>query len=848
MKKIFAILSFTALLLCGCTVSELNGGRLDSPVFTASFEEMPGTKTYVDSDLYMYWNADDRLSIFTTTYNQQYRFSGKTGDNGGDFEEVAGGFHSGNSISTNYAVYPYSSTTSLSKDEKISLTMPAVQQYAEGSFGLGANTMVAVTTGSSDYFLAFKNLCGFLVVKLYGEGSVKSVSIKGNNGEKLAGPATVTASHGSAPTLAFGDDATETITIDCGAGVTLGSDASHATEFWFCIPPVSFSKGFTITATNTEGWSMVKSTSTSRKVERNIKTGMSALPAVFDTKVGNVEFDDAIFKSYCLENFDLDGNGEISPSEALAVETISISTQDVKSLKGIEQFSNLTSLYCASPCYPNDAGTYDPTGTLVSLDISHNKKLTYLDCSGNPLNELDLSNNNELKEFIGYYCNFTAIDVTNNPKLTKIYLAGNKLTSIDVTKNLDLEWISVFKNKITSMDISNNPKIWLLFLGDPLKELILPSNTEALKTLNLSGTLLNNIDWSIFPNLEVLELGSNTNMTKYDLSKNLKLKSLMIWGDPQCMESFDISKNTNLEELDLGDNLIEKLDISKNTKLKRISIWNQGKSITDFSVSHLTDLTSLEVNYCGLSSLDISLNKKLGYLSCIGNNFSVLDISENSNMYYLDCTNNTSLKTIFVWDDFKATPYFAKDNSASYVTKSTCVKFNDNNFKSYCVNNFDSNNDGEISFDEAREVKSITVNADDIESLSGIEHFTSLEFLSANGSTAKDIPNGKISSIDISKNTQLKYLYLERNKLTGIDISKNELLEEFYATDNDLGSIDFSKNEKLKKISANGCSLSSIDVSRCQDLEELWLMFNLIEKIDVTKNLKLKILNDNLLR
>lgn len=284
MKKISAILSFTALLLCGCTVSELNDGRTDSPVFTASFEEMPGTKTYVDSDLYMYWNADDRLSIFTTTYNQQYRFSGKTGDNGGDFEEVAaGGFHSGNSISTNYAVYPYSSTTSLSKDEKISLTMPAVQDYAEGSFGLRASTMVAVTAGPSDYFLAFKNLCGFLVVKLYGEGSVKSVSIKGNNGEKLAGSATVTASHGSAPTLAFGDDATETITIDCGAGVALGSDASHATEFWFCIPPVSFSKGFTITVTDTKGCSMEKSTSTSREVERNIKTSMAALPAVFES-------------------------------------------------------------------------------------------------------------------------------------------------------------------------------------------------------------------------------------------------------------------------------------------------------------------------------------------------------------------------------------------------------------------------------------------------------------------------------------------------------------------------------------------------------------------------------------
>lgn len=287
MKKIYTILAVAAFMFCGCMETELPNDYQDgAKVFTASFEEPADTKTYVDENLKLLWNADDRLSIFTTTYNQQYKFTGSTGDNSGDFEEVtSGGFHSGNSISTNYAVYPYSSSTNLTDDEYISLTLPAVQSYAEGTFGLGANTMVAVTSSPSDTFLPFKNLCGYLVVKLYGEGTVKSISLKGNNGEKLAGPATVTATYGSAPMLKMDADATGTITVECGEGVKLGADADNATEFWFCIPPVTFSKGFTVTVTDTDDLEMEKSTTASKRVTRNVRTSMTPLEVMFEPAI-----------------------------------------------------------------------------------------------------------------------------------------------------------------------------------------------------------------------------------------------------------------------------------------------------------------------------------------------------------------------------------------------------------------------------------------------------------------------------------------------------------------------------------------------------------------------------------
>ena len=286
--RFFVAIASLLLLAAGCAMNDVDNGstptlrRGATPVFTSSFENAE-TRTYVDSDLYMYWTADDRLTIFTTTYNQQYRFDGQTGANGGSFSNVnTGQLVSGNPISTNYGVYPYNASTALTKEEKIELELPAVQQYAVNSFGMGANTMVAVTGGTDDFFLPFKNVCGYLVVKLYGDVTVKKVIFEGNNGEKIAGAATVVASHNANPEITMSAEATTSITVDCGEGVELGKTADTATEFWFVIPPTTFYSGFTIKAIGGGAMQMTKSTTASRTIQRNVVNEMSAIELVFD--------------------------------------------------------------------------------------------------------------------------------------------------------------------------------------------------------------------------------------------------------------------------------------------------------------------------------------------------------------------------------------------------------------------------------------------------------------------------------------------------------------------------------------------------------------------------------------
>jgi len=289
------------ILLYGCNVSELTDRIQYAKVYTASIEDYD-TKVNVDSELTMHWESGDRISVFSDSQNTPYLFSGESGDVKGTFTQVPVD-NQGKpfSISTTYAVFPYNASTVLNQDETITLVLPDVQEYASGSFGPKANTMTAVTSSSSDNHLAFKNLCSYLVVKLYGKGTVKSIKLAGNNGEKLAGAVTVTATNKTAPSLNFGKNATDTITIDCGVGVALGSDKDSATEFWFCIPPVTFSKGFTVKAIDTKGIPFELKATFNRTYARNHKVAMSAKEATFKKSMPPAE--DGAIKSGVYRNY-----------------------------------------------------------------------------------------------------------------------------------------------------------------------------------------------------------------------------------------------------------------------------------------------------------------------------------------------------------------------------------------------------------------------------------------------------------------------------------------------------------------------------------------------------------------
>ena len=284
MKK-FYILALVAILFAACDNVTTDEGYNSSFIAVdasdtlyAEFAE-ENTRTYVEEGNKLRWTKGDEISYFPAiTYNMQYRFKGETGDNSGAFAKVTTDLVTGNKLDNCYAVYPYIESTTMTDDGAISFELPATQHYAENSFGLGANVMVAITESEDDNVLRFKNAGGYLKLQLYGKDVVvKSIELKGNGTEKLAGAATITATYGAEPTIAMAEDATTTLTLDCGEGVELSNDAETATAFWFVLPATTFENGITVTVTDTEGKIFEKSTSNSLTIERNAIQPMAAL-------------------------------------------------------------------------------------------------------------------------------------------------------------------------------------------------------------------------------------------------------------------------------------------------------------------------------------------------------------------------------------------------------------------------------------------------------------------------------------------------------------------------------------------------------------------------------------------
>ena len=270
MRHIALYLGMAAALVASCAMQEENFQvpETDGVRFYATFEQPgeEGTKVFVNEDLQLRWTADDRVSVFNkNTNNQQYRFLGATGDSEGEFESVAAAASGGSSLANVVAVYPYQEAT-VTESGVLSLTLPAEQAYAANSFGLGANTMVSVT---ADDALLFKNAGGYLKLSLYGEGvQVSSITLTGNKGEKIAGKASVTMPLDGAPSVEMAADATPSITLTCAEPVTLGATEAESVDFWFVVPPVEFSEGFTVSVTH-QGGVFEKSTGKSVAITRN---------------------------------------------------------------------------------------------------------------------------------------------------------------------------------------------------------------------------------------------------------------------------------------------------------------------------------------------------------------------------------------------------------------------------------------------------------------------------------------------------------------------------------------------------------------------------------------------------
>jgi len=251
-----------------------------------------------------------------------------------------------------------------------------------------------------------------------------------------------------------------------------------------------------------------------------------------------INIPDAVFKNRLIaEGVDINNDGEIQESEALLITDLNVHPSNtepkIENLEGIQYFTNLITLDCAS-------------NLLSSLNVS---ALTNLDT---------------LKAF---YNQLESINIDGLNQLTFLWVSNNQLEVLDISTNINLEKLYCSNNLLNNLDIS------LL---------------QNLLTLGASNNNLNEIDLLPLSNLTSIVV-SNNNISLIEVNHLLDLEFLevadnllneLILNNLHNIISIDVSYN-NLLELDCSYTVAEYIACSDNPNLTSVNVQNNVISVAD---------------------------------------------------------------------------------------------------------------------------------------------------------------------------------------------------------------------------------------------------------------------------
>ena len=578
------------------------------------------TRTYRDdADGSVWWTPGDAISLFYGSgTNGGSKFTSNATENTlvtnftGTITAITGGGEVAVEDTYFWGLYPYSEDASCD-GSSVTMSLSKEQTAVPGSFA--TNTFPSLGR-SQGLIMGFYNICGGVKISVTKEG-IKKVTLKSANGELITGKAKV---H-------FEDGIPVAEIIDGSDEVVLEAPAGEYFEvgqfYYIVIFPTTFTNGFTVkleTFTEEATVEMAKTITAKRSVFgklANIDTG-----ATYSQKTGNIPVEDANFKAYLVENFDGNGDGEISYEEAADIESLGIYESNIESLSGIEYMIGLTNLDCSY-------------NQLTSIDLSNNAALTGLFCNNNQIASLDISNNTALSTIYCSYNQLTSLDVSNNSALTSLECCNNQLTSLDISNNTALTELYCDNNQIAFLDVSNNTALRTFCCTYNQLTSLDVSNNTALKSFECCKNQLTSLDVS--NNTALTKFFCHYNqLTSLDLSKNTALT----WLNCCCnqLTSLDVSSCTALNSLECGSTLLTSLDVSSCIALGSLSC--PDSQLTSLDVSNNTALSSIYCSDNQLTAIDLSNNTALRYLYCSYNQLTSLDVSKNTALIWLNCYNN----------------------------------------------------------------------------------------------------------------------------------------------------------------------------------------------------------------
>lgn len=274
MKKL-SLVCMAALLIMAASCKKEEKNEVTKGGFRAKTETHAGnSKTYLVGQQDVKWSEGDQIVVFSEMSPEGQVFTASEGDKD-DVIFTASVDESYYSQSEFTSVYP----TATKSGDNYQIALNATQTYAENGFASGANPMTAHSTNTT---LNFKNVCGLLQLNFYSEATIKVADItitSSKNGEKLNGNGTLSIAADGIPALS-GLDGGNALTLVCGEGVTLSTDAANPTPFFFVVPAGALTEGFSVEVTDINGGTWTRTTTSNCLITRSEITTLNPIKVI----------------------------------------------------------------------------------------------------------------------------------------------------------------------------------------------------------------------------------------------------------------------------------------------------------------------------------------------------------------------------------------------------------------------------------------------------------------------------------------------------------------------------------------------------------------------------------------
>ncbi|WP_298545941.1 immunoglobulin-like domain-containing protein [uncultured Aquimarina sp.] len=403
--------------------------------------------------------------------------------------------------------------------------------------------------------------------------------------------------------------------------------------------------------------------------------------------------------------------------------------------------------------------------------------------------------------------------------LTTLTTTGNPLNTIDLSENIALESISLQQTKLTNVDLSANTKLRSITITD-----------DQLTTIDLTANVV----------LETLHV--NSALEELDVSKNVTLTILTLDAVP--ITSLNLIANTGLTSLTINDSdQLTSLDLSTNTALEYLKIEN-NLLLTSIDLSTNVNLEYVYTNNSSLTSLDLNANPLVKEIEATNSRLIYVGVKNGENsstLELLKVTGNVDLGCVEVDDAAAANSgtgnygNWTKDVTTPY-SEACLTNVPDDNFEQALKSlNYDDVLDNTVLTRVIKDITTLDVSNKDIVDPTGIEDFVGLVSL--------NMKRNSIISIDLSNLLDLQDLNLQRNvEMTTLNLDNLLKLRSLISDFNNISELTLV-SPALISLQVFGNELTTLDVTKFTELQNLYCANNQITELDITQNTKLEILS-----